>query len=352
MKIAIDTSSLSDQTKKAHKVRGIGSYTNQLVSSLRRYSTEHEIVEFASEREIPKGIDIIHYPYFDPFFLSLPLIKKAKTIVTVHDFIPFLFPDYFPAGTKGSLRWQFQRFLLGKIDGVISVSESTKKDCMKLTNVAQNRICTIYSAGADIFSTKLSNSDLSVIKTTYGLPDRFILYVGDATRNKNLPRLIKAANLTGIPLVLVGKALVEEFDSSNPWNYDLVEVKNLIKDPSSFQRLGYVPQRDLVGLYNLAMMMVMPSLYEGFGFPILEAMMAKCPVITSKRGAIPEIAGEAALFVDPESIESIADGISVLAGSESQRKIFIEKGLKQAETFSWKKTAEQTTRFYQETYDR
>ncbi|MBI2442974.1 MAG: glycosyltransferase family 4 protein [Candidatus Levybacteria bacterium] len=352
MKVAIDLSSITGHSKDAHKVRGIGSYTRGLLFSLKLYAPQHEIVGFNSPADIPNDADIAHYTYFDPFFLSLPFTKKTKTVITVHDFIPLLFPDHFPAGIKGTLRWQIQRFLLRKMDGIISVSECTTKDCMSLTNTPQSKIRTIYSAGADIFAEPLSQSDLTRIKKHYNLPQRFILYVGDATWNKNLPRLLKAATLSKIPLVMAGKALVQEFDQSNSWNSDLVEISALTEESSFFRKLGYVPQKDLVGLYSLALTLVMPSLYEGFGFPILEAMMAGCPVITAKKGAIPEIASDAALYVDPMDVASIAEGINKFAQNGGKRNEYIKMGAVQASKFTWKKTAEQTASYYQEIYGR
>lgn len=346
MKVALDISAITSGTKNAHKVRGIGSYTQELSSSLKKFVPQCEIVGFRSPSEIPNDADVVHYPYFDPFSLSLPLVKKAKTIVTVHDFIPQLFPGHFPVGIRGFLRWQAQRALLKRMDALISVSQSTKQDCIAQTGMSKNKVHTVYSAASDVFAMALSSSEIAGVKRKYDLPDAFILYVGDATWNKNLPNLIRAVKQTGISLVLVGKALAQEFDRSNQWNRDLVEIEALTKD-SSFRKLGYVPQRDLVGLYRLALMLAMPSLYEGFGFPILEAMMAGCPVVTSKRGAIPEVAGDAALFVDPERIESIGEGITCFAQSEKQRTLFIEKGKRQASKFSWKKTAEQTASIYE-----
>lgn len=347
MKVAFDISVIVDEGKGAHKVRGIGSYTQALFSSLKRYAPQHEIIGFRSSSEIPDDIEVIHYPYFDPFFLSLPFIKKARTVVTVHDFIPLLFPEHFPAGIRGLLKWQVQRKLLQRVDALISVSESTKNDCMKLTGISQNQIHTIYSAASDIFASKKTTSALAAIKKKYTLPDLFILYVGDATWNKNLPNLIQAVKLADIPLVLVGKALTQDFDPSNPWNNDLMQVQTLTRDGVSFRKLGFVPQEDLVSLYKLAQMLAMPSFYEGFGFPILEAMMAGCPVVTSKMGGIPEVADDAVVFVDPEDVESISEGIVSIAHNEKKRKLLIEKGAKQAQKFSWETTAIQTASLYQ-----
>ena len=146
---------------------------------------------------------------------------------------------------------------------------------------------------------------------------------------------------------MVGKALAEEdFDRTNPWNSDLNKVRNLIKDDKRFKALGFVSAEDLVGLYNAASVFVMPSLYEGFGLPILEAMASGTPVVTSKKGSIPEVAGEAAFYVDAEDSDSISNGIKKVIGSEKLQRELSEKGLKQVAKFNWKKTAEQTMSIY------
>lgn len=344
MKVAIDISSTTD----GHRIRGIGSYTRELFSALKAYESNLEIVGFTSQGEIPSDSSVIHYPYFDPFGSLIPLNQKAKIVVTVHDFIPLLFPLHFPAGIRGQLRWHVQRFLLRRVDGVIAVSESTKNDCIRLTGINQSNIRTIYSAGSDSFTARLSKSELHDIKNKYHLPDKFLLYVGDATWNKNLPRLIEAAKLSGIPLVMVGKALVEQFDHTNKWNNDLVKVNDLTRNTTLVHKIGYIPGKDLLGLYQLALMLAVPSLYEGFGFPALEAMMAGCPVLTSKKGAIPEVVGDAAFFVDPENVGSIVEGITDLANSENKRRNLIEKGRVQYRKFSWQKTAEMTVEYYQQ----
>lgn len=344
MKVAIDITSTTD----GHQIRGVGSYTRELFSALNAHRSDHTIVGFTSQGEIPFDASVIHYPYFDPFGSFIPVNQKAKIVVTVHDFIPLLFPAHFPAGIRGQLRWQVQRLLLPRVEGIIAVSGSTKHDCERFTGIKQQGITTIYSAASDSFLARLSTVELQILKKKYDLPDRFLLYVGDATWNKNLPRLIEAAALSGIPLVMAGKALVEQFDRANRWNDDLIRVDALTRNNTQVHKIGYVPEKDLLGLYQLALMLTTPSLYEGFGFPVLEAMMAGCPVLTSKKGAIPEIAGDAAFYVDPESVASISQGITDLANSVQRRKRLVEKGMTQYKKFSWQNTARLTLEYYEQ----
>lgn len=352
MKIALNISAVTDDQKSLHKVRGIGTYTHELFTSLCKYAKNDEIVGFTHENELPTDVDVVHYPYFDPYFFSIPFKKRKKTVVTVHDFIPLLYTEHFPAGKKGRFRWQIQKYLLKRVEGIISVSDATTRDFVRVTGIKEKKIQTIYSAASDTYAKSLSDSKLKNVKMNYHLPEKYLLYVGDATWNKNLPRVVKAAKNSGIPLLLVGKAIIGEFDHNNAWNKDLAEVVAFTKGDPAFQLLGYVPQEDLAGIYRQASMLLFPSLYEGFGLPILEAMISGCPVLTSDRGGIPEVAGKAALYVDPESIDAITEGIKAIAENPSLRQSLVRSGATWVKQFSWKNTAEQTLKFYEEIYSR
>jgi len=160
--------------------------------------------------------------------------------------------------------------------------------------------------------------------------------------------MIEAIKKTKIPLVMVGKTLVEKhFDKTNPWNKDLVAVQKMTENIDYIHKLGFVPTADLVGLYNTATAFIMPSVYEGFGLPILEAMQSGCPVITTKGGSIPEVAGDAAYYVDGYDTESIATGIEKIFSTKNLQETLIKKGTEQAKKFSWKKTAERTVASYE-----
>jgi glycosyltransferase involved in cell wall biosynthesis len=163
-----------------------------------------------------------------------------------------------------------------------------------------------------------------------------------------LPRLLAAAKKADVSLVMVGKALQQEnIDKSNPWNKDLVTVQRLAKEDHRIIRLGFLPNEDLVMLYNTAEAFVFPSLYEGFGLPVLEAMACGCPVITTKEGSLPEVAGDAALYVDAYDVDNIAEGIRNVFSNKRLREELSEKGLEQAKKFSWKETARETLQVYE-----
>ncbi len=341
MKIAIDISPL----QTGHKVRGAGFYLENLKRALVKYYPQNEYKFFTRGENLPEDVDLVHFPYFEPFFLALPIYKKYLTVVTVHDLTPIVFKKHFPRGIKGEIKWQMQRYALKKANAIITDSQSSKKDIVKRVGVSADKVSVIYlSAGEEFIKLKTENIKLK-IKEKYNLPDRFVLYVGDVTWNKNLPRLVEAVKSINVPLVMVGKALVsEDFDKNNPWNEDLVKVQSMINN--QIIRLGFVPTEDLVAIYNLATVFVMPSLYEGFGLPILEAMSCGCPVVTTKQGSLEEVAGDAALYVDAYSKENMAEGIKKVFKDEDLQKELSKKGLKRAEEFSWKKTAEETLEVY------
>lgn len=328
-----------------HRVRGTGFYIRNLENSLQKFDKNNSYFSCTSN-SIPRGVDIIHYPYFEPFFLTLPLFEKRKIVVTVHDLIPLVFPKNFPKGLKGKLRWEIQKILLKKTNAVITDSRNSKNDIIKYTGLKGEKIHSIYLAAGDQFG-KMSSEKVKQTINKFNLPERFILYVGDVTWNKNLPTLIEAVNLSNLPLVMVGKALVDEnFDRKNPWNKDLARVIDLAKNNDRIKRIGFVSDSDLVSLYNAATVFAMPSIYEGFGLPILEAMSSGSPVVTSRGGSIPEIAGDAAFYVNPNDPNNMAEGLKKVFQNEKIRSELRKKGFDQVKKFSWEKTARQTIEVY------
>jgi glycosyltransferase involved in cell wall biosynthesis len=343
MKIAIDVSPLQTD----HKVRGVGFYLEHLKNALLKYYPKNDYVFFQRGDKLPRDVKIVHFPYFEPFFLALPIYNQFKTVVTVHDLTPIVFPEAFPRGIKGEIKWQMQRFALKRANAVITDSQSSKKDIQKYAGVRENKLHVVYLAAGEQFKQIKSGNWADEIKKRYGLPDRFLLYVGDVTWNKNLPRLITAAKNTKLPLVMIGKSLVSEtYDKNNPWNADLNRINELASGDKNIMRLGFVTAEELVQIYNLATVFVMPSLYEGFGLPILEAMACGCPVISSKEGSLPEVAGDAVYYIDAYDVDSMTEGIKKVFNDSKLREELREKGFKNAQRFSWKKTAGQTLEIY------
>lgn len=348
MNIAIDISPLESGHYLQHRVRGTGFYLQNLKASLPKYFPQNKYIFFNRGDSLSGKIDVAHYPYFEPFFLTLPVFSKNKRVVTVHDLTPLVFPENFKAGLKGMLKWQLQKIALKNADAIITDSESSKKDIIKYAGIKDSKIKVVYlAAGEEFVRIQNSESIIQNLKKRYQLPEKFVLCVGDVTWNKNLPRLIQAVKKVNIPLVMVGQALVEKnVDLTNPWNKDFTKVLELIDGDEDIVRLGFIPKEDLILLYNIATVFAMPSIYEGFGLPILEAMSCGCPVVTSKEGSIPEIAGNAAINVDAYSIDSISQGIHEVFDNLSLQKELSEKGIKQSKKFTWHKTAGETMRVY------
>lgn len=347
MKIAFDVSPL----KNSSRFRGVGTYTRCLLEALNK-SPSIKIVEFA-DGKIPAGTDLIHYSYFFPFVLSLPFFFKQPLIVTVHDVIPLVFPKAYPPGLSGKMRFWVQRQLLTKVSAVITDSQSSAKDISRFLGYPQRKISVIYLAPASGIKKEEDGDDLTALKNKYHLPDNFVLYVGDVNYNKNLPGLVRACRIAKTPLVIVGKqAVSQDFDATHIENQPLVELNRLIGKKNDIIRTGFVSEKELSGLYTLAGLFCMPSFYEGFGIQILEAMACGCPVVTSNVSSLPEVAGEAAVLVDPYSIDQIASGIKKLIEDEKYRQQIIKTGFVQAKKFSWEKTARETIKVYEKVLEK
>jgi len=341
MIIAIDVSPLSS----GHKVRGVGSYVSLIKNNIEKYDKKNKYIFF--EGKCPDGVDIVHYPYFDPFFPVLPFKKKVKTIVTVHDLTPIKFKKHFPSGIRGGLKWKYNKRLLKKVDKIIVDSECSKKDVVEIVGVPEKKVKVVYLAVNYAFKKlEIGNWKLEISKK-FSLPKHFLLYVGDVTWNKNLPRIIEAAKKADMNLFLIGKALAEtNFGKKNPWNEDRMKVFEKIKNEKKINTLGFVSDEDLLKIYNMADALLMPSIYEGFGLPVLEAMSSGCPVITSREGSLPEVGGEAVYYVDANSVDSIAEGIEKLSKDERLREELSQKGFVQAKKFSLEKTMNDLVRIY------
>ncbi len=353
MNIALDITPISSNSNSQHKVRGVGFYIKNLKNSLTKYLPDNNYQFVDDLNKIDSSTNLLHIPYFDPFFVHLPKFKKYSTIVTIHDLTPLIFPEHFPIGLKGNIKWQIQKHLVKQADAIITDSQSSKKDIVSLLKFNSEKVHVVYLAAGEEFKRSINNQKQKrEMLTKYNLPERFVLYVGDVTWNKNLPLLIKAVKKQQIPLVMIGSALSQaNYDRTNPWNSDLNMINKEIENVKYIHTLGFVPSQDLVDIYNLATCLVLPSIYEGFGLTVLEAMQCGCPVITTRNGSLPEIAGNAALYINGEDENDIIEGIQKLFSSEKLQKELCLKGLEQARNFSWEKTAKQTMNVYKSVYE-
>lgn len=332
MKIGIDANPFIS----ADKFRGVGSYTETLISGLKLYDLEniYRVIRWSEGKE--RDFDAFIFPYFSPFNISLPFLKTTKVIVTVHDLIPLVFSENFPIGLKGRFSWFVQKNLLKGVNGIITDSFVSKKDIQDICSIRKSKIFVVYPAINEIFKKNRDFRAQKRIRQKYQLPDDFILYVGDSNWNKNVPSLIKASKVLKLPLVLVGEVFKKRnVDLNHPWNKSLKEVKSLIAGDNRVLTLGFIPSDDLVNIYNLALLYVQPSYYEGFGLPVVEAMASGCPVISSSKGSLPEIGGDASLYFDPYKDE-LPGVIKKLSRNKVLREKLISKGSLQANKFSSK----------------
>ncbi|MEK7166701.1 MAG: glycosyltransferase family 1 protein [Patescibacteria group bacterium] len=268
-----------------HETRGTGIYAKNLASALEAY-TDWEVVRVHAEF-LPTAVDIYHFPYFDPFFLTLPIFRSKKTVVTIHDLIPLNFPQHFPRGIKGEIKWRIQRIAVSTVNAIITDSMASKHDIETHLAYNKNKIHTVYLAAAKEFQTPRDKVDMDRVRDKYHLPKEFFLFVGESNWNKNIPNIIRAIKSAEASLVIVNKSFTLRLgDNYNSWQDALIEAQHEAEGYERIFRLGGVELNDLVTLYKMASALIMPSYYEGFGIPVVEAFSAGCPVITTNRGSL------------------------------------------------------------------
>lgn len=274
--------------------------------------------------------------------------KTLRNVITIHD----MAHEYYPEAMSKRIYIYLKRLQQSaeKADLIIADSENTKKDILKFLGVSEKKVKVIYP-GVDTIFRPINDTDvLDSVKKKYNLYERFILYLGAIQPRKNITTLIRAYNMLCKEhnfkhrLVIAGGVGWKNKDIRY-----LVEELGL-QDKIIFTR--YVPENDLPVIYNLADVFVFPSLYEGFGLPVLEAMACGTPVVTSNVSSLPEVAGDAVLLINPHSVEELADSIKRIISDEDLRKRNIAKGLEQAKLFTWEKCARETLEAFSQVLSR
>jgi glycosyltransferase involved in cell wall biosynthesis len=283
------------------------------------------------------GIDVLHSTHH-----TLPLARVGcRRVVTIHDVTFFRIPARYPPARR--LYMQTLTRLSARVaDAIIAPSNAARDDIVRTLGVPAARVETVYEAAADRFGP-VANDVASQIARRRGLDGRFVLSVGSLEPGKNRARLIRAMAMlrdAGMEhhLVVVGQ---------KAWKYDEeLALVDTLRMGDRVHYLGYVSDVDLPALYSAADAFAFPSLHEGFGLPVIEAMACGVPVLTSNISATAEVAGDAGLLVDPLSVEAIRDGLQQLVQDSELRRKLSARGLARAAEFSWRRAADETHDLY------
>lgn len=289
-------------------------------------------------------MDLLFIPaYFMPFINNPGL----KMVVAIHDLASEYFPEAYTLKHK-VLSHNLQKLESQEATKIITISNSTKSDIVKFNHINPKKISVVYFGLDHKYFQPVQGDKLEKILSKFNLKkERYFLYVGTIQPRKNISRIIEGfANVLkqtkdqNLQLVLAG---------GKGWLSDeIYQLPQKLGIESSVKFLGRVDNNDLPALYSGALAFVFPSLYEGFGMPILEAMSCETPVITSKTSSLGEIAQEAALLVDPEKIDEIAHAMVLLIQDTKLRKNLMKKGVQRVNDFSWEKAARETLHIFEE----
>jgi glycosyltransferase involved in cell wall biosynthesis len=360
MRIAIDVRKINDF--------GIGTYLRNLVRHLPRFDSRNDyyLLCYRQDAELLSSLSGRHHLYFvsapnyslsehwgislalrridaDLFHAPhyvLPALVPCPSVVTVHDVIHLLFPQYLPSRFAG----RYARAMIGSAVSrarlVMTVSHASKKDLLGFFHVDESKILVIPNGIDPAMTRELTREEIERVRSRFQLAGRNALFVGNIKPHKNVERLIEAFALlrndpafSDVTLIVVGDDI-----SKYPALRRRVEEHGL---RSHVRFFGFVPEMTLVALYRVADIFVFPSLYEGFGFPPLEAMANGTPVITSRLSSLPEVVGDAALTIDPYRTEEIANAMKTLFDDGALRDLLSSRGRERASFFSWEKAVGQ-----------
>lgn len=291
-----------------------------------------------------ESIDLLHCPYF-----AAPLFSPYPTIVTIHDVIPLILPEYRWRRQSHAYTWLVSQ-AARRARAIIAVSECSKQDIIRTLDIPAERIHVIGNAVDEDLRPTGDSWQISKVRNRYGIGPRYVLYFGGFDLRKNVFRLIHA--YAGLP-----QSLREEYQLIIAGRLHLLGHP-LYPDPRPLVRelglddqimfTGQIREEDKAPLYSGCTLFVFPSLYEGFGIPVLEAMACGAPVITSNVSALPEVAGEAGCLIDPSDQDSITRAMGELLESPSKRAELSVRSRERAGHFSWRHVAEQTVEVYRQ----
>ncbi|MBP7687361.1 MAG: glycosyltransferase family 4 protein [Thermoflexales bacterium] len=282
-------------------------------------------------------------PDFAHFTNSIaPLTSPVPVVLTIHDLSLFLQARTQPWRSLLTVR-PIVPLAARRAAAIITLSQYTRQDMIRRLKIDPGKVHVVYGAPAAQFKPIADDGELDRVRRQYGLPNRCVLYVGTLEPRKNIPRLLRAfaqvrRSHPEVRLVMAGQL---------GWKHRAIwqEIESL-ELADAVQWLGYVPAADLPALYTLATAFAFPSIYEGFGLPVIEAMACGTPVLTSQATALAEVAGDAALLIDPLAVEAIAAGLRRLLDDAALRDELRARGLHRAAEFSWERAAWETVKVY------
>jgi glycosyltransferase involved in cell wall biosynthesis len=291
-------------------------------------------------------LQLRHY-HIDLLFtpsVAIPVAWRGKKVSVIHDAAPF-HPEVikYPPLRQRYVRWM-TRYAARHSNVVVAVSETARADLAEHCGVTKEKIVVAPDAVGEEFRPIGDAARLAQVRAKYRLPEHFILFLGTIEPGKNLVRLIQAFRRLKLKrpdlphhLILAGE---------RGWMMQSVEAEIARQPTNDIRFLGFVAGADLPALYSAADLFVYPSLYEGFGLPLVEAMACGTPVITSNVSAMPEVVGDAAVLVSPDDVASIADAMETVLGDSSLRATLVEAGLVRSRAFRWEETARVIARVF------
>ncbi|MDV2446171.1 glycosyl transferase family 1 [Elizabethkingia anophelis] len=356
-----------DAKRFFHNTSGLGNYSRDLVRTLAEYFPENEYLLFAKNtsertkgllersniifrkiskgnlaRQMKMGKDAQNEgcEIFHGLSGELPLKwnnKKIKKIVTIHDLIFLKYPQFYSFFDRKIHTWKFKKATKDS-DLIIAISEQTKKDIMEYFKTPESKIKVIYQTCHEAFKQSFSEDEFTIVKAKFNLPERFILNVGTVEERKNLFSVVKAIKGTDVPLVVVGRETkyaqrIRRFISQNEMEGQVYFLTN-------------VNMTELAQIYQLADIFIYPSLYEGFGIPVIEALFSKTPVITSNVSCLPEAGGPDSLYVNPTNTEDIRSKVLHLWENPDEGKRRAEYSFQFVQKFNEKEIAGEVMQSY------
>lgn len=297
---------------------------------------EHFVLPSRLARE---EIEVFHGPAS-----LIPFYKKGYGVcVTIHDLVAFLFPQTIPRRYGVYMRFLL-RLAVKRADRIIAVSQHTRQDLIEILKVPENKISVIHEAPAAVFRPLDRSMVRQRLKEKYGLEGNYIYHIGNIEPRKNLIHLLEA-------FIIVCREVREPYRLvvSGQRGWLVGSLRRYFKTYPLRERVvftGYVPEEDIPWFMNGADLFVFPSLYEGFGLPVLEAMSCGTPVITSNRSSLPEIVGKAAILADPDDVRDLAERIIEVLRRPEEKVRLSRAGREQAAKFTWAETARRTLEVY------